>query len=86
MTQEEKLERVGLDHIGWGWGSIKRGLRSSITAPFKAVKYSFTVPYRATKSYITNKQLKGASDLTHFSGDEMGIGHSRHYGSSGKRG
>lgn len=75
MTQEE-MERLGLDHLGWGWGSIKRGIRSSITTPFKAVKYSFTVPYRATKAYITNKQLKGASDLTHFSGDEEVGGYS----------
>jgi len=74
------------DNFGWGWKSpfkaaykgIKKGIRSSITAPLKAVKYSFTVPYRVTKSYVTNKQINSASDLTRFSGsmseEELALG------------
>jgi len=30
MTQEEKLERMGLDHLGWGWSSLKH-LASDVT-------------------------------------------------------
>lgn len=61
----------GLD--GWGWGSIKRGLKSSVTAPFKAVKYSFTAPYQATKAYATNKPVRNLSNFTRFSGVDAEI-------------
>lgn len=59
----------GLDNSGWGWGSVTRRLKSSVTAPFKAVKYSFTVPYRGTKAYLTNRPVKKLSDFTRFRGD-----------------
>jgi len=53
----------GLDDQGWGWGSIKRGLRSSVTAPLKAAKYSLTIPYRGAKAYLTNKPGNLATKL-----------------------
>jgi hypothetical protein len=30
LTYEEKLERIGLDHLGWGWSSLKH-LASDVT-------------------------------------------------------
>jgi hypothetical protein len=65
-------EILGSDLSGWGWGSIKRGLRSSITAPLKAVKYSFTVPYKAARAAYTGRPETDASSFTRFSGAHVG--------------
>ena len=65
-----RTDSLGRQEIvdGWSpWGAIK----SVATAPLKAVKYSFTVPYKAARAYSNpNKQVKSWSDLTRFSGSD----------------
>jgi hypothetical protein len=62
-------ELIDDDDIASWWSKVKSVAKSAatmpFTAPFKAAKYSLTIPYRGAKAYFTGP-VKRPSDFLRF--------------------
>lgn len=68
LGRERMIERGDLDDGAGSWWSKAKSLaKSTVTVPFKSVKYSFTAPYKLARSWVKPNEGTSFAALTRFS-------------------